>query len=59
MPDRPYALVRRPAETLADGIVTFIERLPPDVELAKRQWDGYVAAVERSGRPAGRGGGDR
>jgi dimethylargininase len=52
MPDRPYALVRRPAETLADGIVTFIERTPLDLELAKRQWDGYVAALERNGWPA-------
>jgi dimethylargininase len=51
MPDRPYALVRRPAETLADGIVTFIDRTPLDVELAKRQWDGYVAALERNGWP--------
>jgi dimethylargininase len=49
MPDRPYALVRRPAETLADGIVTFIERHPVDLELAKRQWDGYVAALHGSG----------
>jgi dimethylargininase len=52
MPDRPYALVRRPAETLADGIVTFIERTPLDLELAKRQWDDYVAALERNGWPA-------
>ena len=51
MPDRPYALVRRPAETLADGIVTFLERQPLDLELAKRQWDAYVAALERSGWP--------
>jgi dimethylargininase len=51
MPDRPYALVRRPAETLADGIVTFIERLPVDLDLAKRQWDGYVAALHRNGWP--------
>lgn len=50
-PDRPYALVRRPAETLADGVVTFLERTPVDVELAKRQWGGYVAALERSGWP--------
>ncbi|MDP9165905.1 MAG: N(G),N(G)-dimethylarginine dimethylaminohydrolase [Actinomycetota bacterium] len=49
MPDRPYALVRRPAETLADGIVTYIERHAVDLELAKRQWDGYVAALHRSG----------
>jgi dimethylargininase len=51
VPERPYALVRRPAETLADGIVTFLERTPVDVTLAKRQWDGYVAALERSGWP--------
>ena len=51
MPERPFALVRRPAETLADGIVTFIERQPVDLELAKRQWDGYVAALHRSGWP--------
>jgi len=51
MPDRPYALVRRPAETLADGIVTFIERHPLDLDLAKQQWGGYVAALHRSGWP--------
>src|SRR4051794_3852920 len=51
MPDRPYALVRRPAETLADGIVTFLDRKPLDLELAKRQWDEYVAALERNGWP--------
>jgi dimethylargininase len=44
-------LVRRPAESLADGIVTFIDREPLDLELAKRQWDGYVAALHRSGWP--------
>jgi len=49
--DRPYALVRRPAESLADGIVTFIDREPLDLELAKRQWDDYVAALHRSGWP--------
>lgn len=51
MPDRPYALVRQPAETLADGIVTYIDRQPLDLALAKRQWDGYVAALRRSGWP--------
>jgi dimethylargininase len=51
MPDRPYALVRRPAGTLADGIVTFLERQPLDLQLAQRQWDGYVAALERNGWP--------
>nr|WP_327530110.1 dimethylargininase [uncultured Mycolicibacterium sp.] len=51
MPDRPYALVRRPAKSLNDGMVTFIERRPIDVELANRQWDDYVAAFERNGWP--------
>lgn len=44
-------MVRRPAESLADGIVTFIDREPLDLELAKRQWDDYVAALHRSGWP--------
>lgn len=51
MRKRPYALVRRPAETLADGIVTFIERQPLDLRLANEQWRNYVAALERSGWP--------
>lgn len=51
VPDRPFALVRRPAASLADGIVTFIERRPLDLELAVRQWDHYVAALHRSGWP--------
>lgn len=51
MRKRPYALVRRPAQTLADGIVTFIERQPLDVRLANEQWQNYVAALERSGWP--------
>lgn len=51
MPDRPYALVRRPAASLADGIVTFIDRQPVDVTLARQQWDTYVSALERSGWP--------
>lgn len=57
MPDRPhesvrpYALVRRPANSLAEGIVTFIDRQPLDLELAKRQWDLYVQALERNGWP--------
>lgn len=42
------ALVRRPAATLADGIVTFIERQPLDLGLAERQWRAYVAALEEN-----------
>jgi dimethylargininase len=48
-PTPPYALVRPPAESLADGIVTFIERQPVDVPLARKQWGGYVDALEGAG----------
>ena len=44
-----FALVRRPSPRLADGLVTHIGRTPVDVELAKQQWDGYVAALEANG----------
>lgn len=43
------ALVRRPSPRLADGLVTHIERQPIDLELATKQWDGYVAALEQHG----------
>ncbi len=50
-PPRPYALVRRPAASLADGIVTFREREPIDLELADRQWHAYVDILHRHGFP--------
>jgi dimethylargininase len=40
------ALVRRPSSRLAEGLVTHIERQPVDVDLAMRQWDAYVAALQ-------------
>jgi dimethylargininase len=43
------ALVRRPGPRLAEGIVTHIERSVIDSFLAKRQWDGYVTALESNG----------
>ena len=43
------ALVRRPSPRLAEGLVTHIERVPVDVELALRQWQGYVAALRAEG----------
>jgi dimethylargininase len=43
------ALVRRPSPLLADGLVTHIERSPIDLELAGRQWQGYVDALTGSG----------
>lgn len=45
----PRALVRRPSPSLADGIVTHIERRPIDFALAQNQWDGYVAALRSHG----------
>jgi len=43
------ALVRRPSPRLADGLITHIDRVPIDLELAGRQWQGYVAALTGSG----------
>src|SRR5690242_12772128 len=48
MPER-LALVRRPGPLLAEGQVTHIERLPVDLRLAQRQWDGYVQAFHQHG----------
>jgi len=42
-------LVRRPSSRLASGLVTHIERQPVDVDLALRQWQTYVAALETAG----------
>jgi dimethylargininase len=45
-----HALVRRPSPRLADGLVTHIDRSDHvDVELAQRQWDGYVEALHHAG----------
>ena len=43
------ALVRRPGPRLADGLLTHIDRVPVDVDLAMRQWAGYVAALRSAG----------
>jgi dimethylargininase len=47
----PFALVRRPADSLASGCVSFIERQPVDVGLARRQWLNYVAVLNSRGWP--------
>ncbi len=49
MPPRPLALVRRPGPRLAEGLVTHLERTPVDLDLARAQWDGYVAALTDAG----------
>lgn len=43
------ALVRRPGSRLADGLLTHLERVPVDVDLARRQWLGYAAALQSEG----------
>jgi dimethylargininase len=43
------ALVRRPGPRLADGLLTHLDRLPVDLDLARAQWDGYVAALHAEG----------
>lgn len=44
------ALVRRPSPRLAEGLVTHIDRAPAvDVDLAIRQWEAYVAALQACG----------
>ena len=39
------ALIREPGDRLAEGIVTHLQRRPVDVDLAREQHRGYVAAL--------------
>jgi len=43
------ALVRRPSPRLAEGLLTHIDRVQVDVDLARRQWEGYVGALYAEG----------
>jgi len=43
------ALVRRPGPRLDDGLLTHLERVPVDLELAQRQWEAYVEALRAEG----------
>ncbi len=43
------ALVRRPGARLAEGLLTHIPRTDIDVDLALRQWQGYVDALRSEG----------
>src|SRR3954469_25094452 len=43
------ALVRQPGPRLADGLVTHLERTPVDVDVATKQWQGYVDALSTRG----------
>src|SRR4051812_22720686 len=43
------ALVRRPSSRMGDGLVTHVERVPVDAQLAAAQHAGYVDALARAG----------
>jgi dimethylargininase len=43
------ALVRRPSPRLADGLLTHLDRVPVDVDLAVRQWSAYVDVLRDAG----------
>jgi dimethylargininase len=43
------ALVRRPSPRLADGLLTHLERTSVDIDLARKQWEGYVGALHEAG----------
>jgi len=43
------ALVRRPSPRLADGLLTHLERVPVDADLAGQQWQQYVDALADEG----------
>jgi dimethylargininase len=43
------ALIRRPSPRLADGLLTHIDRVPVDADLARQQWVGYVGALTAAG----------
>ena len=45
----PTALIRRPSQRLAEGLVTHIERRPVDLGLAFDQWQRYVDALHDTG----------
>lgn len=47
--ERKLALIRRPSPRLAEGLITHIERTELDLDLARRQWEGYVQALHNAG----------
>jgi dimethylargininase len=46
---RRLLLVRPPADTLAEGELTHLERTPVDIDLANTQWNDYVSAFADNG----------
>ncbi|WP_277213288.1 dimethylargininase [Isoptericola croceus] len=45
----PQILVRPPSPRLADGELTHFDRVPVDAELAREQWERYVAVFRERG----------
>ena len=43
------ALVRRPGPRLDEGLLTHLDRVPVDVDLARRQWEQYIEALRSEG----------
>ncbi len=41
--------MRAPSPRLADGLLTHIDRVPVDLDLARAQWSGYVDALRGAG----------
>jgi dimethylargininase len=46
---KPTALVRAPASTLANGLVTHVARKRVNLDLADAQWDAYVETLQECG----------
>lgn len=49
MSDNRRALIRRPSDRLAEGLVTHIDRVPVDLSAALVQWQHYVDALTEGG----------
>ncbi|GAA3556599.1 N(G),N(G)-dimethylarginine dimethylaminohydrolase [Microlunatus spumicola] len=48
-PNVPLIVVRPPSPRLAEGELTHLDRVPVDPDLARTQWEGYVAAFADRG----------
>ena len=46
---KKQALVRRPGPRVTEGLLTHLDRVPVDPELAMKQWEGYAAALRAEG----------
>lgn len=46
---KKQTLVRRPGPRVTEGLLTHLDRVPVDPELAMKQWEGYAAALRAEG----------